>query len=112
MFVVTAYCLEKKLDGSYQVLSKEEHICPKCGNVMSSKGRRPRVVKDGIGGQAILYVRRMRCKVCHTMQLELPDVIYPYKHYRRTIIHHTVTSEKEIYWEPDLSTMNRWKKIF
>ena len=79
MISISKYRLEERSDGSYRVYSYEIIICPICGGTVIVIGTRKRGCIDSDGGTLTLIVRRLRCKGCHAIHHELPDIIVPYK---------------------------------
>lgn len=62
------------------------------------------------GGEVRTFqLRRLKCRNCGTLHLELPDIFLPYKHYSREVINKAVGGVL-----PDCpaenSTIYRWNK--
>jgi len=43
-------------------------------------------VKDSTGDQQVFLLRRLKCRSCHKLHIELPDIIQPFKHYLVAVI--------------------------
>lgn len=75
-------------------------------NVRDSKRRQ--IILAG-GEVQIFQLRRLKCRFCGALHLELPDLFLPYKHYAREVINKAVDGIL-----PDCpaenSTIYRWSK--
>lgn len=60
--------------------------CPICGGELKYYDSVKRVVRSKWGKIGQIRVRRFRCRHCWSMHRELPDVLFPYKHYEAEII--------------------------
>lgn len=95
-------------DGFYFVHTSKQSICPVCGTFLIVRDSRHRKVKDSSGGVYFFKLRRLRCMHCNQVHLEIPDCLYPNKHYFRDSI--TAAIEGSIdYCAADDSTIRRWK---
>lgn len=95
------------------VRSKEQSVCPCCGEKLKVIGSRHRgCIKDS-GEKMDLIIRRLICVKCHRIHHELPDILIPYKRYRTESIE-AVLSEKstEITVAADESTIRSWRIWF
>lgn len=61
-------------------------LCPKCNGKLKYYDSVRRIVKTKYGKVSFVLIRRLRCSVCHTFHRELPDFIFPFKHYEKDII--------------------------
>lgn len=57
-----------------------------------------------------LKLRRLCCQKCHTVHTELPDFIYPYKHYCLNLIQKVLDNHCDI-CPAENSTIVRWKQL-
>lgn len=69
----------------FLVTGEAESVCPICGGKLKYRDRRKRYVRDPEGRRVIYSLRRLRCqaKGCGKLHTELPDVLIPYKRYKR-----------------------------
>ena len=94
--------------------SREDPVCPHCGELLRYRDRRKRLMKWYNGEKKAFSLRRMRCARCRRLHNELPDILVPYKHYAAEIIENVVD---DVSTPDDLSTedypcertMQRWK---
>ena len=61
-------------------------VCPECGGYLKYYDTVRRIVRSKYRSTRRLYVRRMKCEECCKLHRELPDCVYPYKHYEAEII--------------------------
>lgn len=87
MIMITDYYLEQhKQSNVYYVRSREESVCPFCGNRLQVIGSRRRGVCKNDGSLIRLVIRRMKCISCGHVHHELPDLIIPYKRYESEVV--------------------------
>lgn len=55
--------------------------CPHCSGELSPYDRRIRTYIDADGEKVTLNLRRVRCRNCRRIHIELPDYIAPFKRY-------------------------------
>lgn len=60
--------------------------CPKCGGNLKYYDKVKRTVLGKKRIKKYVYVRRFRCMNCKSVHREIPNVIFPYKHYDAEII--------------------------
>nr|DAZ15584.1 MAG TPA: restriction alleviation protein [Caudoviricetes sp.] len=96
--------------------SKEDSICPYCGSPLKYRDHRLRVHKTAGGGKEWYRIRRLKCTndKCRKLHNELPDCMFPYKHYDAGLIEDVVegvVSEEDPETEdyPCAGTMKHWK---
>jgi hypothetical protein len=90
------------------VRSKESVPCPICGELLTVRGKRERMMFDSSGAKLKLVIRRMRCEKCKRIHHELPDCIVPYKrHCTETI--ETIQKDKSEEAPCELGTIRRIK---
>lgn len=96
---------------------RKTSTCKYCGGVSKLYDRVPRLVRIGGGDKRWVKVKRFKCIECNKLYRELPDYIFPYKHYDGEIIKGVV----EGYITPDILgfedypseiTMKRWREIY
>lgn len=99
------------------MIRKNSIKCPKCGVSLKYYDTVIRILKEGNGKYKRLYIRRFKCCECKNIHRELPDNVYPYKHYDSEIIDGVV----EGYITPNTLgyddypcelTMIRWKQAY
>ena len=88
-----------------------QQYCPLCGGRLIYRDRKRRVQKNYGGECEYLLVRRLRCVQCKRLHIELPDYLYPYKHYTSDMISMVVEDTDELYIEdfPCKLSIKRWK---
>lgn len=89
--------------------------CPKCGGRLKYYDKVPRIVRTKGGQVKEVRLRRFRCVECKSIHRELPDYIFPYKHYKADIINGvldgTITPETLGFEDyPCEMTMARWTR--
>lgn len=100
----------------FLITSKEESICPYCGGRLKPRDYRKRVHKVAGGEKEWYRIRRLKCTddKCGRLHNELPDSMYPYKHYDCGLIEDVVEgvlSEEDLETEdyPCEGTIKHWK---
>lgn len=87
MIMITDYYLEQHQQSNiYYVRSREESVCPFCGNRLQIIGSRKRGVCKNDGLPIRLVIRRMKCVSCGHVHHELPDLVVPYKRYESEVV--------------------------
>lgn len=110
MLVATRYTVSfDASQGVYVVRNKDAPLCPQCGALMSGYDQRKRKVIGEDGEIRIYYLRRLRCRECRQLHIELPDNLLPYKHYEAAVIN-AVKRGDSSQCPADDSTINRWQK--
>ena len=61
-------------------------VCPKCGGDLKYYDTIRRKVLSKRRVCTKLYIRRFQCLGCGALHNEIPEVIFPYKHYEAEII--------------------------
>lgn len=89
--------------------------CPDCGGIMKYYDKVRRIMRVKGGGKRWINVKRFRCIDCHKLHRILPEFIFPYKQYDRSIIqgviNGTITPETLGYEDyPCEATMSRWTR--
>ncbi len=100
----------------FLITSKEECICPCCGGRLKYRDHRLRVHKVAGGGKEWYQIRRLKCTddKCGKLHNELPDCMFPNKHYDAGLIEDVVdgiVSKDDIEIEdyPCEGTIKHWK---
>lgn len=100
----------------FLVISEEDAICPECQSPLCRRDRKLRVYKEAGGKKSWFAINRLKCtnEKCRRLHHELPDCMFPYKHYGTEIIEDVVDEvvgpediETEDY--PCEGTMKHWK---
>ena len=95
--------------GKIHVVSKENPVCPRCHQSMVF---RDTCVRGGLSieGKCQQYViRRLECPSCKAVHRELPDILFPYKHYETDVIQSVIVGRADG-CAADESTIQRWKR--
>ncbi|WP_289423590.1 DUF6431 domain-containing protein [Faecalibaculum rodentium] len=100
----------------FLITSKEKSVCPYCGGCLKPRDHRKRVHKVAGGGKEWYLIRRLKCTddKCKKLHNELPDCMFPYKHYDCGLIEDVVEgviSEEDLETEdyPCEGTIKHWK---
>ena len=95
MISIRKYQLKKDAKGRYHVKNCEAIPCPVCDGLLIVIGIRERGLIDSKGEKRVLVIRRLRCKGCHAIHHELPEVIVPYKRHCAETIEKIVSGRSE-----------------
>jgi DNA-directed RNA polymerase subunit RPC12/RpoP len=92
-------------------------VCPDCGGQIKFRGKVKRILRTKGGAVEWIEIRRVVCEECGKIHRELPDCLFPHKHYAAEIIRGvsdgTITADNLDYEDrPCEATMERWKKEF
>lgn len=68
------------------MIENDEQRCPKCGGELKHYDSVRRIIKSKYGKEKKVIIQRLQCVECHTIHRELPDFIFPFKHYEKDII--------------------------
>lgn len=114
MMIISEYDLKSISETEFFCESHEDPACPCCGERLCYRDRRRRIMRSYGGETFHLWLRRLYCKHCGRLHLELPDILVPQKHYSAEIIENVVdevsTAEDESTEDyPCQDTMLRWK---
>ncbi len=116
MIIISNYETEYNEKKIFLITSKEECICPCCGGSLKYRDRRLRIHKMAGGIKEWHLIRRLKCTnaACGKLHNELPDIMFPYKHYDAGLIEDVVdeaVSEDDLETEdyPCEGTINHWK---
>ena len=109
MLIVKRYREKLRPDGMREIYNLDRPRCPDCGGELSGYDRRRRVVLDDRGGASVYLLRRLSCRRCGRLHLEIPDIMQPCKHYAAELIAGTLAGTVK-HCPADNSTIRRWKK--
>lgn len=89
--------------------------CPTCGGETKRYDKVRRIVRSKGGSERWIYIPRFRCIDCNHIHRELPNFIFPYKHYEAGIINGvldgTITPDTLDFEDyPCEVTMKRWAR--
>ena len=104
MILVENYNLSKDENGRIAIKHPPPAKCPQCGKWMWSDGCKERRAKNSRGEAEVYRLRRLRCKRCGKVHIEIPTCIIPYKRYNAESI------ENPDVCSADESTIRRWGK--
>jgi len=95
------------------MIKEGDSVCPGCGGELRYYGLVNRILRGKNGIVSYTQIRRLRCANCRSVHRELPDYIFPFKHYKAEIIigvlDGSITPETLDYEDfPCEMTMNRW----
>ena len=106
------YIIESKEDNTVlHIKNREASYCPKCGSLCTGYDTRSRKVISGDGLSVKYQLRRVYCKPCKALHIELPDFIHPHKQYGSKVIK-TALSGINDDCPAENSTIWRWKKNY
>lgn len=91
------------------VKSKESHRCPDCNEYLSGYDHRKRKLILDSGEVHWYLLRRLKCKSCNTLHIELLDIMQPFKHYSSQTIETELDSTTGD-CPAEKSTSNTWKR--
>lgn len=60
--------------------------CPKCGGILKYYDKVNRLVRQKGGCKSDVKIKRFKCAECKHILRDLPNYIYPFKHYEAAII--------------------------
>lgn len=109
MLIVKRYREEVRPDGLRVIYNLDCPVCPDCGGFLTGYDHRRRSVMDGSGNRSVYLLRRLYCRECGKLHLEIPAAMKPQKHYNAQLIEETISGSVD-YCPADNSTIRRWKK--
>jgi hypothetical protein len=68
------------------MIREDVMICPICEGALRYYDSVRRIVRTKYGKTDFVLIRRMRCCECNSFHREIPEFIFPYKHYEKEII--------------------------
>ena len=97
------------------MIAKNETACPGCGGELKYYDSPKRLVRTKGGSSEWIKLRRFHCPGCDSYHRELPDFLFPFKHYEtkiiRGVLEGRITSDDLGYENfPCEMTMSRWKQ--
>lgn len=108
MIILNNYQIVNR-DNMYYAVSKEPRICPYCQGHMKVRDSKRRQVILATGEVRTFRLRRLKCRTCGHLHLELPDLFVPYKHYSRDAIEQALKGSLT-FCSAENSTIYRWNK--
>ena len=89
--------------------------CKRCGGDLRYYDSVRRMIRTKGGHKCWIKVQRLKCDDCRKIHRELPDYIFPYKHYDaetiRGVLDGTITSDTLGYEDyPCEMTIKRWTR--
>lgn len=96
------------------MISTNESTCPICGGNLKYYDTVRRIVRTKARLTRKTYIRRFACQMCGHIHRELPNYIFPYKHYDAEVIvgvvEGLITSSTLGFEDyPCEMTMKRWR---
>lgn len=115
MYITAKYILTLESSGEYLCKNLEKPICPCCGTKLKYRDTRRRIMKKEGGVVIFLMLRRLFCRKCRRLHIELPACLSPYKHYDVEVIEGVIdgiVTEDDLDSEnyPCAATMERWRE--
>ena len=86
MVIIHLFQENSREDGLIYIISEEVHRCPKCEGQLKTKDYRERQGWTKYGEKRHYLLRRLQCKECGAIQIELPYFLMPYKRYNAEAI--------------------------
>jgi len=94
------------------VRSAEQIPCPCYSGKLVVIGNRRRIFINSTGDKIILVIRRLRCRHCHRIHHELPDILVPYKRHVIDSLESVLTENSTVSVAADESSIVRWRNWF
>ena len=111
MLIISRYSLKyDETRQAFRVVNLDLPVCPSCGGQLSGYDHRRRHAIDGIGRAQWYLCRRLRCRSCGSLHVELPDFMRPGRHYQADVIETALQVDHWGSCPADDSTIRRWKK--
>lgn len=76
---------------------------------MKFRNTKRRSVKDNSGRKIPFNLKRYHCAVCNKLHTEIPDIIFPYRQYEKSVIEEVCKGNISTFSGDD-STIRYWKK--
>ena len=111
MVIIHQFEKNSREDGLIYVTSKEVHSCPRCGGKLKVKDYRKRQGWSKYGDKHQYLLRRLRCKKCGAVHIELPHTLLPYKRYDTEAVESVLNSEDSD-CVVSIRTKVRWKRWY
>ena len=107
MIIINHFRKNSREDGLIYIISEEVHSCPKCGGQLNNKDYRERQGWTKYGDKHHYLLRRLQCKECGAIHIELPYFLLPYKRYNAEAIE-SVLNGKDSDCVASIRTKKRW----
>jgi len=109
MIILTRYEIKLNPKTEFFIMSKESPHCPLCSGELSGYDSRKRKVRDSLGNHQLFLLRRLKCKSCGKLHIELPSIIQPFKHYLSEVVEACLDGTRDD-CPADDSTIRCWRK--
>ena len=107
MVIIHLFQENSREDGLIYIISEEVHRCPKCEGQLKTKDYRERQGWTKYGEKRHYLLRRLQCKECGAIQIELPYFLLPYKRYNAKAIECVLHGE-DLDCVASIRTKKRW----
>ena len=107
MIIINHFRKHGRAGGQIYIISEEVHKCPKCGGVLKTKDYRERQGWTKYGDKLYYLLRRLHCKECGAIHIELPYFLLPYKRYNTEAIE-CVLNREDSDCVASIRTKKRW----
>lgn len=111
MVIITHFRKISREDGLIYIISEEVHKCPKCDNKLKVKDYRERQGWTKYGDKRRYLLRRLQCKSCGAIHIELPDILLPYKRYNTEAVE-SVLNGNDSDCVASITTMKLWQSWY
>lgn len=109
MVTITDYTVLRTGKG-YRAVTMKNLNCPFCNGKLRVRDSRRRKVIMSDGKERIFLLRRLQCKACGSIHLEMLVLMTPYKHYARQVIICALFGGSLLDCPAEESTIYRWRK--
>ena len=107
MVIIHQFEEKSREDGEIYIIGKEDNRCPKCRGQLNVKDSRERQGWSKYGEKRHYLLRRLQCKECGAIHIELPDILLPYKRYNAEAII-CVLNREDVDCVASVRTKKRW----
>ena len=95
------------------MVEEGNYRCPTCGGTLKYHDSIPRIVKTVGGVKRWDKIQRLICQNCRAVHREIPDYLFPFKHYEADIIKGFIVEQLSIFdleYEdyPSEGTIKNW----
>lgn len=108
MIVANHYVVRPHKRGGLFIINLDTPKCPLCHANLVVRDSKVRKVKDSDGNDIVYHLRRLKCEECNKLHVELPDLMFPHKHYSRHTIEKYINENADC--AADNKTLYRWRK--
>lgn len=84
-------------------------LCPTCNYEMKIRDSKRRYIKTESGQKIPINLKRYYCSRCNKLHTEIPDIIIPYKQYKKSIIEKVKSGDISSFAGDD-STIREWQR--